>query len=293
MSNLIPRHKTNSETDFTEFKAFEKKGWESVAQDWHNHFEKISRQSIKPLLQSVGFTEKNNSQSKSLLDIATGPGYGAADAAELGANARGIDFSEAQIVQARNLHPAVKFDIGDAEQLPYSKNQFDAVIINFGLNHFPNPDRALKEALRVLKSGGRIAFTTWAKPPLSVGFGLIQSAISKFGNPDAFLPSGPNYYRFAEPDEASKTLEKAGFRAPKISIIQQTWKINDGKEMLEAIENGTVRAGALLRAQTPRAKEKIISIVCREAEEYRKSSFLAIPMPAVLATATKIASHPY
>ncbi len=291
MSNLKPNLKKNSETDFTEFSVFEKNGWEAVAQEWHNHFETVSRQSINYLLQSVGVTEQHNNQGKLLLDIATGPGYGAFEATQLGVNARGIDFSEAQIHQARILHPAVKFEIGDAEDLPYSNSKFDAVIINFGLNHFPHPEKALKESLRVLKAGGRIAFTTWAKPPLSVGFDLVQSAISKFGNPDAFLPAGPNYYRFADSEEASKTLKKVGFRAPKISVVPQTWRVNDGKEMLKAIENGTVRAGALLRAQDTAVKNKIISYICQEAEKYRSGKFLAIPMPAILAAATKIASH--
>jgi ubiquinone/menaquinone biosynthesis C-methylase UbiE len=287
MPNLTPNLKSN----FAEFRAFEKKGWEDVAENWHRHFETVSRQSIKPLLENVGFTNTKNSRGKLLLDVATGPGYGASKAAELGVNARGIDFSAAQIIQAKTLHPGIKFNVGDAEQLPYSNNEFDAVIINFGLNHFSDPDLALKETLRVLKPGGHIAFTTWAKPPLSVGFELVESAIFKFGNPDAFLPAGPNYYRFSEPDEAIKTLKKVGFQTPKISIIQQTWQVDDGKKMLEAIETGTVRAGALLRAQTQSAKKKIVSMVCKESEEYRNKEFLDIPMPAVLASATKIISH--
>ena len=291
MTNLTQQLKCKFDTDFSEFRAFEKKGWEAVARNWHRHFETVSRQSIKPLLENVGFTDTKNSRCKLLLDVATGPGYGASKAVELGVNARGIDFSEAQIIQAKTLHPEIKFDVGDAEQLSYSNNEFDAVIINFGLNHFSDPDRALKEALRVLKPGGRIAFTTWAKPPLSIGFELVESAIFKCGNPDAFLPAGPNYYRFSDPVEAINTLKKVGFEAPKISIIPQIWQVDDGKQMLEAIETGTVRAGALLRAQTQRAKKKIVSIVCNEAEKYRKKEFLDIPMPAVLASAVKITSR--
>ena len=74
------------------------------------------------------------------------------------------------IAAARARNPDIEFREGDAEQLPLSDDSFDAAVMNFGILHLARPDQALVQACRVLRAGGRFAFTVWAKPEDAVGF---------------------------------------------------------------------------------------------------------------------------
>src|SRR5205085_4008304 len=115
-------------------------------------------------------------------------------AARRGAHPVGLDFSAAMLNQARQAHPQLQFDQGDAEALPHADRSFDAVVSNFGVHHVPIPEKAIAEALRVLHPAGRIAFTTWAVPSENIAWRLLFDAIREHGDPTAAKtpPSGGN-----------------------------------------------------------------------------------------------------
>jgi SAM-dependent methyltransferase len=87
--------------------------------------------------------------------------------ARRGARVSGLDLTPDLLETAReNAKLAgveIDFHEGDAEQLPFSDSEFDAVLSQFGHMFAPRPQVAIAEMLRVLKPGGTIAFSTW--PP--------------------------------------------------------------------------------------------------------------------------------
>jgi arsenite methyltransferase len=99
-----------------------------------------------------------------VLDIGCGAGVDSLVAAQLvgpGGRVVGIDVTPAMIEQARvNLArlgwPRVSFQEGEAEALPFPDAEFDAVISNGVFNLTLNKEKALQEAHRVLKPGGRL-----------------------------------------------------------------------------------------------------------------------------------------
>jgi SAM-dependent methyltransferase len=107
-----------------------------------------------------------------VLDVACGTGVVAVTAARLGAEVKALDLSPVLLEEARKNATTAKVHIefteGDVEALPYKDGEFDVVLSQYGHMFAPRPEIAVKELLRVLKPGGRIAFSTWP-PELFVG----------------------------------------------------------------------------------------------------------------------------
>jgi SAM-dependent methyltransferase len=100
-----------------------------------------------------------------VLDLACGTGNTAIPAARLGATITGIDIATNLLAQARERAAAenlpIRFDEGDAEDIPFPDGSFDFVLSMFGAMFAPRPDRVAEEMLRVCKSGGTIAMANW------------------------------------------------------------------------------------------------------------------------------------
>jgi ubiquinone/menaquinone biosynthesis C-methylase UbiE len=272
----------NDASDPIAFRDFEHAGWEINVSEYEDAFARLTRQAIGPLLDAVELR-----QGIRLLDIATGPGYVAAAAAARGAQVVGVDFSAPMVARARELNPAIEFQEGDAEELSFADASFDAVVMNFGILHLARPERAMTQAARVLKPGGRFAFTAWAKPEEAVGFGMILNAIQSHGNLEVQLPQGPPFFRFSDQAECDRTLREAGFLDVEVTRVPQVWRFNAPDEPLKAFYNGGVRIKAILRAQSSETLEAIRVAVREAASKFTRNGSIEIPMPAVLASALK------
>jgi ubiquinone/menaquinone biosynthesis C-methylase UbiE len=266
------------------FHDFEQAGWDdqTVCDTYHEHLGKVTLQATQPLLDAaaVGLGSR-------VLDVCTGPGYIAGQAAQRGAEVTGLDFARVQLELARQYYPAVSFQQGDAQALPFANATFDAVINGFGMCHFADPAAAIGEAFRVLTTGGRFAFTVWDYPHNAIGFGAVYDAIRTHGSLDIGLPAGPNFFLFSDPAQCAKSLQQAGFAAVKVSIVPQVWRLRSTEELFAAFLNGSVRAAATLKGQNDEA----LAAIRRNMEEtlgaYARDRGYEIPMPAVLAMAIK------
>src|SRR4029078_2021598 len=98
-----------------------------------------------------------------LLDVACGPGYVSAAAKQTGAVPTGIDFSDNMVAIAKRMFSEIQFKQGEAQDLPFKDGSFDRVLMNFGLLHVSNPERACAEACRVLKPGAKLGSTVLAR----------------------------------------------------------------------------------------------------------------------------------
>ena len=133
----------HASVDADDFDAFEAAGWEEKADAYERMFCDIASRVVDPLLNAAAVGVGTR-----VLDVATGPGWVAARAAERGASVVGIDVAEAMIARARSAHPDLDFRRADAHDLPFADASFDAVVSNFAIMHFSHPDRAMAEFAR-------------------------------------------------------------------------------------------------------------------------------------------------
>jgi SAM-dependent methyltransferase len=123
---------------------------------------------------------------QSVLDVACGTGIVALTAERRGARVQGIDLTPALLSEARHLATTlaapVEFREGDVELLPFPDGAFDVVVSQFGHMFAPRPQAAIEQMLRVLKPGGRIAFSTW---PPALLMGRLFTLVSEYLPPPA------------------------------------------------------------------------------------------------------------
>lgn len=100
-----------------------------------------------------------------VLDVACGTGNTAIPAARAGAHVTGLDIAPNLLEKARQRAAAEQLDIrfqeGDAEDLPFPDQSFDVVLSMYGAMFAPRPEKVAAEFVRVCKSGGMIAMANW------------------------------------------------------------------------------------------------------------------------------------
>jgi ubiquinone/menaquinone biosynthesis C-methylase UbiE len=269
--------------DTQAFHEFEHQGWEDSAQAYSQHLSQLTSATIPSLLDAV-----DAGTATRLIDLATGPGYVAAAAQKRGCDVVAVDFSENMIELAKSMHgSSIVFEVGDVEKLPQADESFDAAVMNFGILHLSEPERALAEIFRILKTGGKMAFTVWHGPDEAVGFNLIRRAIETFGNSEVSIPDGPPFFGFSDGAYTERVLTDLGFTHIASQKLSLVWVLDSPQDVFTAIYEGAARTGGLLRRQDPRALAAIKHAVVENCAPYFSDGKARIPMPCVVYSAAK------
>lgn len=106
----------------------------------------------------------NAQPGQTILDIATGTGWSARNVARTGAQVTAVDIAPELLAAAMEISAnlPIKFQLGDAECLPFADRTFDGVISTFGVMFAADQAQAAREIARVCRPGGRLALATWA-----------------------------------------------------------------------------------------------------------------------------------
>ena len=260
---------------------FEHAGWQRAAAGYGATFAQATRGFVEALLDAARV-----GRGTRVLDLACGTGVAANAAAGRGAYPVGVDFSAAMLALARAAHPTIGFEEGDAEALPFADSSFDAVVSNFGVHHFPDPQRAVSEARRVLRPGGRLAFTSWAAPSENIAWKLLFDAIAAHGDPDA-AKTPPSGGGLRLPGDLLRVLDAAGFAATAARRVAGLWRFAAADELIEGFRRGTVRTAALIAAQPAAALPAIEAAIAEGAAAYRDADGFAVPTVAILGSGVR------
>ncbi|HLW20254.1 MAG TPA: bifunctional demethylmenaquinone methyltransferase/2-methoxy-6-polyprenyl-1,4-benzoquinol methylase UbiE [Cyclobacteriaceae bacterium] len=167
-------------------------------------------------------------QPKLILDIATGTGDFAIEALALNPEkVIGVDISEGMLEEGRKkmkkkkLDHLIELQLGDSEKLLFPENNFDAVIVSFGVRNFENLEKGLSDMYRVLKPGGKTVIVEFSKPekfPMKQGYNFyfnyvlpqIGKLVSKDNDAYTYLPESVQAFPYG--DEFLTILERVGFK---------------------------------------------------------------------------------
>ena len=178
---------------------------------------------------------------ESVLDVGTGSGGLALLAARSGARVTGIDVAEDGIERARaraaEANLDVRFDVGDAQSLPYANAAFDVVASTFGVIFASDHRRAAREIARVCRPGGRLGLTLM---PMHSRSGEAISILREFGGSDG----GDHPAAFA--DHLGELLGDAfDLEARRREVPSESAQVSSWDEALEQSRRLRALAGAL------------------------------------------------
>jgi ubiquinone/menaquinone biosynthesis C-methylase UbiE len=202
------------------------KRWKSSAPFWEKHRD-IIRGMFVPITQAL-IKDAAIGSEDSVLDVATGPGEPALSVAALaGSNGKvfGVDPIQGMVAAARNEAERLglknaKFEVAFADDLPFPAGTFDAVISRFGVMFFPSPLDGVRELLRVLKPGRKLALAVWHFAERNPFHYALSRVIDRYVDSPPLAPDALDAFRFARPGKLKDILAEAGVIEPCERLLQ-------------------------------------------------------------------------
>jgi ubiquinone/menaquinone biosynthesis C-methylase UbiE len=200
--------------------------YDANAAEYARHLDPTLAPAVARLVELVGAR-----RGVRLLDLATGTGAAARAAGRLGAEVVGVDLSPGMLAVAHELSPELDLRVADAHALPFEACEFDAVTCGLSVTHFGEPDKALREALRVLRESGRFVASAWGGGNWNPSCAAVIDLLKRYG-------ASHTGYRLEEEtwfdvEKGSEVLRRAGFAAVRAQTERFSGSFADAEEALE------------------------------------------------------------
>ena len=271
--------------------------WETSSQYWNKHQALIEKM-YAPLTHAL-IEEAEIVAGQSVLDIGGGAGEPSLSIARIVGPAGHVTFTDptAGMVKAsreeaerRGLQNIV-FHQSGAERLPFANDTFDAAVGRLSAMFFADVLGALREILRVLKPGGRLAFLVWADRELNPFFSVITEVLNQFVPAEPEDEDAPAAFRFARAGKLAKLVEEAG----AVAVKERTLKFNteapvDVSQFWELRTEMSDTFRTKLAKLAPAEVSAVRDDVLKSSAAYFQSGSMRFPSQALIVSGRKFAA---
>lgn len=227
------------------------------------------------------------SREDRVLDVGCGTGVVALLAAEQVGRAGSIsavDVNPGMLEVARTLPRAerVEWRQGDAAALPYPDASFDLVYCQQMLQFVPDRRGALGEMHRVLAPGGRSAIAVWGGIDRSPGYGALETALGRYGGPDAAAEIRAPF-SLSDAGELASLMEEAGFVGIELHSRQIEVRVPSAEEWPRRVLPALAAVGPATARMGPAEVGRVVAEVTVALTPYQGEDGLVLPMESHIA----------
>ena len=257
--------------------------WNAVAPGWYTQREelwKVSRRVSEWMIRRL-----DPQPGDTVLELAAGLGDTGFMAARLvGESGRVIitDFAPEMVTGARRRAEEIgikntEFGVLDAERMDLETDSVDGVLCRWAYMLTTDPVAAFAETRRVLRPGGRLAFSVWASRERNPALSLVGRVLELQGHIPPPEPEAPGAFAMADPERTQELVVRAGFAEPEIEEVSFRFSFVDQEAFWRYLNETSASASPVLRSLPPAAQEAIREQVHEAARPFHSGEGYAFP----------------
>ncbi len=257
--------------------------WEDMAAGWE-----LARERIWADSQAVGewlVGALDPQPGDTVLELAAGVGdTGLLAAQRIGAAGQVLitDFAPAMVAAARRRAAElgitnVEFRVLDAERMDLATDSVDGVICRWGYMLMIDPGAAFAETRRVLRPGGRLAFSVWAEPEHNPWASLVSRILVARGHMAPPDPKAPGIFALADPDRIRDLVTSAGFASPEIEKAPKYRRFADQAAIWQYLIEMAGAVSPILRSLPPEEQAAVRAQLDEATTPFRRNGGYDLP----------------
>jgi ubiquinone/menaquinone biosynthesis C-methylase UbiE len=257
--------------------------WDAMAAGWEASREdlwQISRPVSEWLVERV-----DPRPGETILDLAAGVGdTGLLAAQRLGGTGRVLvtDFAPRMVAAARRRAAELgvanaEFRELDAERMALESQSVDGVVCRWGYMLMPDPGAAFGETHRVLRPGGRLAFSVFGAPERNPWASIVGRILVAEGHMAAPAPTAPGIFALSDPNRVRELLSRVGFAPPDTAEMPLAWRFASADRYWWFLTEMAGAISPMLRGLGPEAQKRVRARIDEMAQPFRSGDGYALP----------------
>jgi ubiquinone/menaquinone biosynthesis C-methylase UbiE len=285
---------TTPQFDAVKYKKTTHDQWQAAAAAWYRWSPTLNKwlgEATEKMLEMAGITSGHH-----VLDIAAGAGEqsittakkvgvtGHVLATDISSNI--LDYAK-QMAQQAGVNN-IETKVMDGENLTLEDETFDAVISRVGLIYFPDQQKALKEMLRVLKPGGKVAAIVYSTPEKNKFFSVPVSIIRNRAKLPPPLPGQPGPFSLGAEGIIEKVFSQAGFKNVKSELVDSPLLFQSANECVQFEKESFGALHQMMSSLSDSEKESVWDEIERELQKFETENGFIGPCEMLVAVGEKL-----